>query len=478
MVTARKDALKAAAVVGMASLVSGEANIRENADNFGRERNLNYYQPEESWYDIPDPMQNQHQPVHYQQQPVHNNEGAVWWYGGDVMPEAKAVKEDHGNGGGYSGWWQPGGYSGKTSKTDYEAEPYGWPQQNSGSAKTSKTHQEAETPSWWQPGSGKVEKMHPEVEVEAPSWWQPGSGKVEKMHPEVEVEAPSWWQPGSGKVEKMHQEPVPEMTHPTKVSEWWDGGSGKSAKGKSDKAKSAKKTSSGGDSSGGDWWWGSMPATTTAATTTEATMPIETTTHIVTMPAAKGDKGDDDDVIGTTSTWWAVPDGAKSHKSGKSAKAGKTDKSGKSTKTGEVGWDSTWTPPTPCAKAGDCEHPAPPSGGHTEVVVPPPEEVVSPPTTSPVAPLIPVTMAPVAGETRGVPATSSPTTIIDALTSEAGWFQSGKNYETEELAYKRERVEGLAKQMEWKNASSRPQAYTYFVVGAAAGLFFMLCLMN
>ena len=444
MVTARKDALKAAAVVGMASLVSGGgANIRENADNFGKERNLNYYQPEESWYDIPDPMQNQHQPAHYQQQPVHNNEGAVWWYGGEVMPEAKAVKEDHGNGGGYSGWWQPD-YSGKSSKTQYEAEPYGWPQHNSGSAKTSKTHQEAETPSWWQPGSGKVEKMHPEVEVEAPSWWQPGSGKVEKMH----------------------QEPVAEMTHPhpTEASEWWDGGSGKSAKGKSDKAKSAKKTSS-----GGDWWWGSMPTTTTAAT-----MPIETTTHIVTMPAAKGDK-DDDDVIGTTSTWWAVPDGAKSHKSGKSAKAGKTDKSGKSAKTGEAGWDSTWTPPTPCAKAGDCEHPAPPSGGHTEVVVPPPEVVVSPPTTSPVAPLIPVTMAPVAGETRGVPATSSPTTIIDALTSEAGWFQSGKNYETEELAYKRERVEGLAKQMEWKNASSRPQAYPYFAVDAAAGLFFMLC---
>jgi len=458
MVTARKDALKAAAVVGMASLVSGGgANIRENADNFGKERNLNYYQPEESWYDIPDPMQNQHQPVHYQQQPVHNNEGAVWWYGGEVMPEAKAVKEDHGNGGGYSGWWQPG-YSGKSSKTQYEAEPYGWPQQNSGSAKTSKTHQEAETPSWWQPGSGKVEKMHPEVE--APSL----VGKVEKMH--QEVESPSWWQPGSGKVEKMHQEPVAEMTHPhpTEASEWWDGGSGKSAKGKSDKAKSAKKTSS-----GGDWWWGSMPTTTTAAT-----MPIETTTHIVTMPAAKGDK-DDDDVIGTTSTWWAVPDGAKSHKSGKSAKAGKTDKSGKSTKTGEADWDSMWTPPTPCAKAGDCEHPAPPSGGHTEVVVPPPEVVVSPPTTSPVAPLIPVTMAPVAGETRGVPATSSPTTIIDALTSEAGWFQSGKNYETEELAYKRERVEGLAKQMEWKNASSRPQVYRYFAVGAAAGLFFMLC---
>lgn len=416
----RMDALKAAAVVGLASLVSGEANIRESADNFGKDRSL-YPQ-----YTAND-----------QHQPVHNNEGASWWHGGEVMPEAKAGKDEHGNEGGSSGWWQPGS-SGKISKTHYEAEASGW----------------------WQPGSsGKAEKTVPEVE--ASGWWQAGSGKTEKMHHEAKAS-------GSGVTEKTHPTPAgaeasgsgfTEMTHPTPASGWWQAGSGKSVKAKSAKAKSIKHTS-------GGHWWGSMP--TTVSSTTAATA--------ATTPAAKGDKSQDDDditnttITTTTSTWWVAPGGAKSHKSGKSAKA---DKSGKSAKTGETGWESTWTPPTPCGKAEDCEQPAPggESGGEEQT-----EPAVPPPSMSPVAPLVPVTMAPVVGtgETR-VAVTSSPTTIIDALISEAGWFQSGKGYETEELAYKRERVEGLAKQMEWKNSSSRPQVYSYLAVCAAAGLYYMLC---
>eukprot|EP00986_Skeletonema_menzelii_P016367 scaffold14392_cov151-Skeletonema_menzelii.AAC.7 len=413
MTKTRKDALKAVAVVGLASLVSCEADIRDSADNIGNERRLQYL--DESWYDIPDPMQSQYQPVHYQQPPpppMYNDGGELWWHGGEVMPEAKAGKE-HSNGGVASEWWQ--GHSGKTSGW---SEPYGWPQWETGSSKSSKT-----------------------LEEEAPIWWQPGAGKVEK------------------------HEPVIVTTHATEA-EWW-AGSGKS--GKSAKAKSTKASSS------GHWWassseqgWGSMQTTSTAATMPVTTTAHTTTTHSTTIPAGKGDK--DDAWTGTTSTWWAQ--GWPAPKSGKAAKSGKSGKSGKSAKTGETGWwDSTWSTPKPCGKAEDCEHNTPPSEGHTEA-----EANITPPVASPVDSLVPVTMAPVAGlETRAVPATSSPTTIIDALTSEAGWFQSGKNYETEELAYKRERVEGLAKQMEWKNSSSRPQVYPYVAVGAAAGLFFMIC---
>lgn len=478
MTTTRKDALKAAAVVGLASLVSGEANIRDGADNFGKERSLQY-QYEESWYDIPDPMHNQ--PVHYEQQPI--------YYGGEIMTEAKAGKEKHGNDGGSSG-----GYDGKTGKTDHEVEPL---PQDSGSSKTSKTHVESssktskthveeEAPIWsgWHPASGKVDKMHPEEEgpmlIPKSDKMHPEEEspmlipKAEKMHPEEERPRWSGWHP-SGKVEK---EPVTELVYPAEASGWWSADSGKTDKSKSAKAKSAKTSAEHTSSEDDDWWgssedwWGSMQTTVTAAT-----MPIETT-NIATMPAAKGAK-EDEDTIGTTSTWWAVPDGSKTQKSGKSSKSGKSGKTGKTGKTEESwSWDSTWTTPSPCGKAEDCDHLIPtieveehtPSEEHIDE-----EDDSPPPTMSPVTPLVPVTMAPVVGQNRAVPTTSSPTTIIHALTSEAGWFQSGKEYETEELAYKRERVEGLAKQMEWKNSSSRPQVYPYLAVGAAAGLFFMLC---
>jgi len=422
----RMDALKAAVVVSLASLVSGDAKIRESADDFGKDRSLypqytmndeplihppmNNNQPDESWYDIPD-----------------------LWNGGEVMLETKAGKEKHGNEGGSSGWWQPGS-----------------------SGKSSKTHFEPQASDWWQPvSSSKTEKM--QHEVEGSDWSQPGSsGKSSKTH--YEAEASGW-----GKS---------ETTHPTEASGWWPSGSGKS-----DKAKSAKATSL-KHNPGGDWW-GSIPTTFWPTTNTD------TTTTVATTPAAKGDKTEDDDALfhtNTTSIWWAAPGGTKSHKSGKSVKAAK---SGKSAKAGEKGWDSTWTPPSPCGKAEDCEQTAPGGGEHTVPAVPPkvPAPVpaplpfsvsVSPATMSPVAPLVPVTMAPVVGQTR-VAGTSSPTTIIDALTSEAGWFQSGKGLKTEELAYKRERVEGLAKQMEWKNSSSRPQVYSYLAICAAAGLYYILC---
>ena len=207
-------------------------------------------------------------------------------------------------------------------------------------------------------------------------------------------------------------------------------------------------------------------------TTTHATTPATTTTTTAgwsTIPAAKGDKPHDSwETTTTTSTWWAAPswtDGAKSHKSAKSKAA----KSAKSAKTGGEGgseWESTWTPPTPCGKAEDCPEqtvPVPPSGEHMEANT----ESASIPTSSP---LVPITMAPVAGM-----GTEAPTTIIDGLTREAGWFQSGKDYETAELQYKRERVEGLAKQMEWKNSSSRPQVISYLAVVAAAGVYYILC---
>lgn len=394
MTTTRKDALKAAAVVGLASLVSGEADIRDSADNFGKERSLQY-QYDESWYDLPDQMQNQYQyqPVHYQQpqqpqQPMYNDGGALWWNGGEDMSESKAGKE-HGNGGVASDWWQP-------------ADPYGWPQWESGGAKASKTHVKEEM--WWQPSAPVI--------VTTPA-----------------TEAWGWWA-GSGK-------------------------SGKSAK--SAKAKSAKSHPSGEwwvtpSEQGWGGWGGSMQTTSTAATTT---------------PAGKGDK--DDEWSSTTSTKWAAPEWPvpewPAPKSGKSAKSAKSGKSGKSAKAGEtVWWSSTWSTPKPCGKAEDCEHNTPETTPETEVIV-------TPPAPSPVEPLVPITVAPVAGlETRDAEsATSSPTTIIDALTSEAGWFKS------EELAYKRERVEGLAKQMKWENSSTRPQMYLYVVVGAAAGLFFILC---
>ena len=191
-----------------------------------------------------------------------------------------------------------------------------------------------------------------------------------------------------------------------------------------------------------------------------------TSTAATTTPAGKGDK--DDEWSSTTSTGWVAPEWP-APKSGKSAKSAKSGKSGKSAKAGEIWWGSTWSTPRPCGKGEDCEHNTPQTTPETGYL--------TPPAPSPVEPLVPITMAPVAGlETRDAElATSSPTTIIDALTSEAGWFQSGKNYEIEELAYKRERVEGLAKQMKWENSSTRPQMYLYVVVGAAAGLFFMLC---
>jgi hypothetical protein len=85
-------------------------------------------------------------------------------------------------------------------------------------------------------------------------------------------------------------------------------------------------------------------------------------------------------------------------------------------------------------------------------------------------------MAPIGNSLPPAYPTYSPTTTMDGLTRENGWFQSGNNFETEELAYKRERVEGLAKGMEWKNSSSKLPVCSYLAVGAAAAAFyFMLC---
>lgn len=420
----RTDALKVVAAVGLASLVKGEeANNRDVADNFGRDRRL--YQ-DESWYNLPDPAMNGQQPppMMYEEPPMHNvyvetppmhynppmenlpmhqnppmHGGASWWQGSDAMPEAKGGKE-HGSEMVSNGWWEPA-----------------WQE----AAKASKTHNEGAASGWWQ---AAPEKVHA---PEASGWWEAGSAKSEKVHhPE-----PSWG--------------------------WWEAGSAKAEK--SGKSKSAKHSSG--------WWSGSMP------TTTHATTPATTTTTTAgwsTIPAAKGDKPHDSwETTTTTSTWWAAPswtDGAKSHKSAKS----KTAKSAKSAKTAgwEAGseWDSTWTPPTPCGKAEDCPEqtvPVPPSGEHMEANA----ESASSPSSSP---LVPITMAPVAGM-----GTDAPTTLIDGLTREAGWFQSGKDYETAELQYKRERVEGLAKQMEWKNSSSRPHVFSYLAVVAAAGVYYILC---
>ena len=423
--------MKAVAIVGLASLASGErAKIRENAGNLGKHRSLQ--QIDESWYDIPDQMPNHHNPVHYQYPPAYH-------YGGEeiheakagkeeVMPESKTSKEGHGNPSG--GMYHDS--SAKTSKIQHEVEEHYRPPKTSGSAaKTAKTHPE-DAPLYWQPDPGIVMRMHAEEEVE----W---------------MDEPS----GNAKTAKVLSEEVVEMKHATEA---------KSAKAKSAKTKSDK------DDNSGDWW-GSMP---TVATSTAATIPIATTSFAH-LPAAKGHKDDDMfELTVTSSTWWAASE-SKTTKSGKSPKTTKSGKSGKTGKTTESE-DSWWGPPTPCGKAEDCEHLDPPT---TDDALPSEEHSepdVIPPTPSPIAPLVPVTIAPVIGETRiANTGTSSPTTIIDALTAEAGWFQSDMGFETEQLAYKRARVEGLAQQMEWKNSSSRAHTYTYLAVGAAAGLFFILC---
>ena len=201
----RTDALKVVAAVGLASLVKGEeANNRDVADNFGRDRRL--YQ-DESWYHIPDPAMNGQQPppmmyeeppmhnayvetppMHYNQPmenlPMHQNPpmhgGASWWQG--TMPEAKGGKE-HGSEMVSNGWWEPA-----------------WQE----AAKASKTHNEGAASGWWQ---AAPEKVHV---PEASGWWEAGSAKSEKVHhPEPSW---GWWEAGSAKAEKSGKSKSPIKT--------------------------------------------------------------------------------------------------------------------------------------------------------------------------------------------------------------------------------------------------------------------------